>query len=169
MLKKFFLFIILKFKNIPKFRGKHRIFNLFSKIYYYLTHNEYLIVELKNSIKMKLSILSFERLAIVDGDYDEKEISFIKSKLDINKEILDVGGNIGFYSIILGKHIVDKNGSGMIYTFEPHYNNYQNLKKNISINNLDELIKNRYKALGYEKRKLPQSSMKFKNKVQDKS
>ena len=37
------------------------------------------------------------------------------------------------------------------------------------LNFSDEWARNRFKVLGYDKRKLPQSSMKFKNKVQDKS
>ena len=37
------------------------------------------------------------------------------------------------------------------------------------LNYSDEWARNRFKVLGYDKRKLPQSSMKFQNKVQDKS
>jgi FkbM family methyltransferase len=136
----FFLFFILRFKKIPKFKGKYRIFKLFLKIYHLLSHNKYLIVELKNSIKMKLSILSFEKIAIMDGDYDEKEINLIKSRLNINKNILDVGCNIGFYSIFLAKYIKEKKGVGKIFAFEPHYNNYYNLKKNINMNSLNDII-----------------------------
>ena len=37
------------------------------------------------------------------------------------------------------------------------------------LNYSDEWARNRFKILGYDKKKLPQSSMKSKNKVQDKS
>jgi hypothetical protein len=36
------------------------------------------------------------------------------------------------------------------------------------LNYSDEWARNRFKVLGYDKRKLPQSSMKSKNKVSDK-
>ena len=36
------------------------------------------------------------------------------------------------------------------------------------LNYSDECARNRFKVLGYDKRKLPQSSMKSKNKVLDK-
>ena len=54
----------------------------------------------------------------------------------------------------------------MNITTHPHFL-YLLTKK--TIKEFEEWARNRFKVLGYDKKKLPQSSMKLKNKVQDKS
>ena len=52
----------------------------------------------------------------------------------INSEIfIDIGANIGFYSILLSGHFKK------IYSFEPNQRNFQVLRKNINTNDLKNI------------------------------
>jgi FkbM family methyltransferase len=136
----FLLNIVLNFKKLPRFSGKYRVFLIFLKIYNLISKKKYLLQKLNCGIICKLSTLSFEKESIMSGEYDKKTIDFILKKLDINKNILDVGANIGFYALQIGQHIKNFKGKGKIFAFEPHPINYLNLKHNIKINKLTNYI-----------------------------
>lgn len=51
--------------------------------------------------------------------------------------ILDVGANVGLYSLLAGKY---GNVNGHTYAFEPQSNTFKNLKENIKLNNLTNSI-----------------------------
>jgi FkbM family methyltransferase len=70
---------------------------------------------------------------------DRKKISNLKKLIKPGMTVLDVGANIGFYSILFSK-LVGKNGK--VYAYEPEAENFLHLKKNckdllnLSINNV---------------------------------
>ena len=81
---------------------------------------------------------------LIDGMKSEAliDISEVKSvygtrEIKENEVIIDVGANIGYYSIMLA-NIVGSNGK--IYALEPEPTNYQTLKKNITLNKLENII-----------------------------
>lgn len=57
---------------------------------------------------------------------DRKKIRTIKNYVKPGMKVIDIGANIGFYSILLSK-LVDK--KGIVYAFEPDKNNFKFLKK----------------------------------------
>ena len=59
------------------------------------------------------------------------EIHLIKKTIKEGMTIIDIGANIGYYTLMMGK-LVERNG--VVYAFEPEQNNYRLLKKNIQIN-----------------------------------
>jgi FkbM family methyltransferase len=62
----------------------------------------------------------------------------IKPKLKIGSGIfIDIGANIGKYSIYIGKLL---QGKGKVIAVEPEPNNFEILKKNIQLNKLDNVI-----------------------------
>jgi len=63
--------------------------------------------------------------------YETKQIEYLKKLITKEKHeiFIDIGSHMGFYSINLSKLV--KN----IYSFEPILENYNQLKKNIEINN----------------------------------
>lgn len=83
-----------------------------------------------------------------DGDFDELlyhahwnkyyeyEKEKIKSFVKKGSAVIDVGGNLGFYTIILSE-LVGENGK--VYTFEPSPECYKKLNKSVSINNLENV------------------------------
>lgn len=59
--------------------------------------------------------------------FEQKQIKFLKKKVNRGMIVLDIGANIGFYSLLLSK-LVGKNGK--VYSFEPDKLNYKYLKHN---------------------------------------
>ena len=64
---------------------------------------------------------------------NDKEI--IKNILNTESNVIDIGSNIGYYSIFFSTII--KNGK--IFSFEPEKNNYNKLIQNINLNNVNNI------------------------------
>lgn len=100
-----------------------------------------LIGDFKHIIKISNFIFeidireSIERKTYFINEYEKKRVDYlIKESEEINSKILiDVGANIGFYSILLS------NSFEQIYSFEPNKRNFQILEKNLKINNLKKI------------------------------
>ena len=103
----------------------------------------YLMLIGKNQINIKIDNFIFEidiRESIERKTYflKEYEKKRMRQLLHFSKEInsdffIDIGANIGFYSILLSGHFKQ------IYSFEPNKRNFQVLKKNIKTNNLKNI------------------------------
>lgn len=65
------------------------------------------------------------------------EISFCKEKIQKNMNVLDIGANVGYYTINLA-NLVGENGK--IFAFEPDPSNFSILEKNIKLNNFKNVI-----------------------------
>jgi len=62
----------------------------------------------------------------------------IRRYFDLNKGVfVDIGANIGKYTIIMGKKLKDK---GKVIAIEPEKKNFEILKKNVELNGLDNVI-----------------------------
>jgi len=80
-----------------------------------------------------------QRIAL--GKYEEYETKLFLSQIDKNKVVVDVGANIGYYTILAASR------AKMVYAFEPDKNSFEILKKNIEINNFKN-VKIFNKAVG---------------------
>lgn len=68
--------------------------------------------------------------------YDFREIEFLKSNLYKGDCFLDVGANVGFYSLVASK-IVSENGN--VLAIEADLYNYSKLKYNIELNSFSNI------------------------------
>lgn len=76
-----------------------------------------------------------QRIAL--GKYEPYETELILRQVKKGDVVIDVGANIGYYTILLA----DKIGpSGKVYAFEPDSKNFEILEKNIEINKLSNVI-----------------------------
>lgn len=64
--------------------------------------------------------------------FEDIERKFITSIIKSNSNIVNIGANIGLYTVLCA-HIAK---NGQVYSFEPEYNNFQKLLKNVQLNNL---------------------------------
>ncbi len=126
------LFKIPFFK--PHFFGIHkRIFlplNLFKGVVR--------TVKFKKDILLKLEVSDWvqENLYFLDA-YEDSELLFMKHILKDGSVFIDIGANIGLYSLVASK-IVKKNGS--IYAFEPYPKNREAFNENIALNNFKNIV-----------------------------
>lgn len=71
------------------------------------------------------------------GCYEEAETELVKKLVKKGMTVVDIGANIGYYSLIFAELVGNK---GKVYAFEPDPNNYELLVKNIRVNNYTNII-----------------------------
>jgi len=69
--------------------------------------------------------------------YEEYETYIFKEMIKPGMNVVDIGANIGYYSLIAAKLVGD---SGTVFSFEPDPKNYELLIKNIEINRYKNII-----------------------------
>lgn len=99
-----------------------------------ISDNQVIFTTRKNEIK--LSFNGIDRLSVPIwmlnfGNYEEEEMEMYNQLIEDGMSILDIGANIGYFSILWGK----KFPTSTIYAFEPVKETFNILKKNIRINN----------------------------------
>lgn len=70
------------------------------------------------------------------GCYEELETKFIKKINLKNKIVVDVGACIGYYSLLFSEAVGQ---NGKVISFEPELKNYNILKRNIILNNINNI------------------------------
>jgi FkbM family methyltransferase len=83
-------------------------------------------------IKIDTSVRGLDGMgtALMTGQYEPMTTSVIKKVLKPNMNVIDVGANIGYYTLLASKLV----GNGRVIAVEPELNNYNNLIKNITLN-----------------------------------
>ena len=97
------------------------------------------VVRLVNGYKMQLS---FEEPGISKGlllfrTREKAELGVVKKILKPGMRFLDIGANIGFYTILAAK-IVGKNGK--VYAYEPYPTSYNVLIDNIKLTGISNIV-----------------------------
>ena len=125
----------------PYFRGLDRIFRLFNEAMLKLGAWPILKAKMKDGTIMYVDLRTYTELeAYYRGTYDSGLIAIVKSLLDNPDSVfLDIGANIGFYTISIGNYLRSKNGSGRVVSFEPFEGNYQRMLDNLKLNQLESL------------------------------
>jgi FkbM family methyltransferase len=90
---------------------------------------------------------TFERAAFWSGRYDERTLALLARRLRRDDVVLDVGANIGFYSVRLGREL-QRLGGGTVHAFEPIAANATRLAHNVAANGLDAIVRIHEVALG---------------------
>ena len=70
------------------------------------------------------------------GSREEISFEIVKSLLKKGEVVLEAGANIGYYTIMESKKVGEK---GLVYAVEPIKENYNLLKKNITLNKLENV------------------------------
>lgn len=73
----------------------------------------------------------FARVAL-SGEYEKNLISFISKHIDPSRDAIDVGANVGFYTVMLASTLNNRK----ILAVEPTSNALRNLHRNIKLNNI---------------------------------
>ena len=136
---------------LPNFKGKGLIFQYFKQRYLARGFNP--IVEAHGELGIiRIDLRSFEWIYFCQRSYDKKEMTFVIPDIDVNSNLIDVGANIGFWTIALAQHIRKHNGSGRVIAFEPHPTNFERLQENVALNDLGKIVEVHNVALSDHKR-----------------
>jgi FkbM family methyltransferase len=74
---------------------------------------------------------------LINKVYEEFETEIVKKLIKKGDIVLDVGANIGYYTLIFAKLVGDK---GRVYAFEPEPKNFVLLTKNIELNQYQNVM-----------------------------
>lgn len=86
----------------------------------------------------KMFLDEFDSLRLsINEIYEEYETEFLKKIIKNGNIVLDVGANIGYWTLIFAKLVGDK---GKVFAFEPDPENYRLLLKNIAANQVRNTI-----------------------------
>lgn len=128
-------------RSIPYFRGLGTIYRMFNLILIKFCSNPIVNCNMKDGTTMRIDLRTNTDIdAYYRGIYDDELITVVRSILNPDSIFIDVGANIGFYTISIAAWIKSKNGSGQVIAFEPFDGNYQRLIENIKLNNLENSI-----------------------------
>lgn len=84
------------------------------------------------------------------GYFENKETTFLKSKIKKDSVIFDIGANFGWYSVHFSKFV---GLNGQIHCFEPVQEAFSELEENVKINDCSNVVLNNT-AIGKENGKL---------------
>ena len=73
----------------------------------------------------------------VNGIFEPFETELVKKMIKKNDIVLDIGANIGYYTLIFAKLVGEE---GKVFAFEPDPTNFALLKKNVEINGYKNVI-----------------------------
>jgi len=118
--------------------NKVGIYKLLIRILLRFGGNPIVIANMKDNTKILVDLRSStEYHSFFSGEYDSDLLDILHNLLDPNEYFLDIGANIGFYSISIGEKLKN-NGTGKVISFEPLENNFNRLTDNLKLNNLEK-------------------------------
>lgn len=83
---------------------------------------------------------------VCNGDYEPHETELLLTLVENKSVFIDVGANVGWYSLHLANKM--RHNGLLTYAFEPISFNYNQLKRNVELNGLGDIIKVFAVALG---------------------
>ncbi len=85
------------------------------------------------------------RFRYVREDYEKEAMEVICRTLREGDTAVDVGANIGLYSLLMGKLV---GGSGKVYSFEPATKSFEVLLEHLKLNSLDNVVESYQELVG---------------------
>ena len=73
---------------------------------------------------------------LVQGFYEPELAAWARANLDRNRDVIDVGANVGFFTVLLGQQLVDRR----VLAIEPSTSALSRLQWNITANKLDDRV-----------------------------
>jgi FkbM family methyltransferase len=128
------------FRRLPSFKGKTRAIRVFNWCFNRAKLPPRAVCSLRNGGQLILDLRArTEFIPFYLGEYDFDTYSLIAGFLPPGAVALDVGANIGLYSIPLGLRLQELGGT--LYAFEPVPSNFSRLMENLSLNHLNQVVK----------------------------
>tara|TARA_B100000989_G_scaffold290476_1_gene263676 strand:+ start:1074 stop:1763 length:690 start_codon:yes stop_codon:yes gene_type:complete len=85
--------------------------------------------------RLYLNITEYTSWLMYFTKYEEKEVKFVINNLKCDDNSLDIGSNIGFYTILFAS----LSKKGIVYSFEANSENFDKLSKNIKLNEINNV------------------------------
>ncbi|MCF7568222.1 FkbM family methyltransferase [Sabulilitoribacter arenilitoris] len=121
-------------------RKLNQLYKHFNKLFLFFGIEPIVTAKMHDGTTMLVDLSTkTERISFYTGKYDPDLMAVIQSLFNPDFSFLDIGGNIGYYSVAMGNFIRLKNAKGKVVAFEPFEGNYLRLKNNLAANDLSEI------------------------------
>lgn len=107
----------------------------FVGVYLNVVKSDHVILQLRNGIKIRLRVNSTDLMAFTHV-WLLKEYEKPGFDIQNNDIVIDIGGHIGLFVLFSSQYCKE----GKIYCFEPVKENFDMLKSNVELNNIDNVI-----------------------------
>ena len=135
-------------RRCPQVRGLTRTARALNRAFLRLGVTPLRVAKMRDGTSIRVDLRSHTELySFYVGVYDPKWISVCKLLYDPDTVFVDVGANIGFFSIAMGQFIRSHGRSGKVLAFEAHPQNCSRLNENISLNHLESIVACHHVAL----------------------
>lgn len=125
--------------RLPYFRGLGKVARSFNVAMLSLGASPLSYARMRDGSVLRIDLRSGTELyAKYLGTYDTRFVEVVKGIIDPSRDCLDVGANVGFYTVALATFLRGVAQGGQVFAFEPHEGNYRRLVENIVINQLGE-------------------------------
>lgn len=125
---------LYRFKSLGKL---NKAITRFIRTNHALVDGHKMILDDKDSLRLSLN-----------GIYEPEQTNYIKNLLQEGDQVIDIGGNIGYYALIMAKKVGAK---GKVFCFEPDKTNFSILTENIRQNKYENIITSYNDAVSNEK------------------
>jgi len=116
------------------FKGKWRLVSFWGN---HFNGNINRVAALPGGLKVKVDLrIPYERMVYLQLE-EWNDLLYISKKLKKGDNFIDVGSNIGIWSLVAGKSV---GPTGKVFSFEPNPATFEKLKENVSLNNFEEII-----------------------------
>lgn len=115
----------LGFGNIPLVQKVKRYFYLQLKPDFVVIEGDKIYLDKLDSLKLSLE------------KFEDDETKVIKNLVKKGDVVLDIGANIGYYTLMFARLVGPK---GRVYAFEPEPENFRILRKNVAVNGYKNVV-----------------------------
>lgn len=128
-------------RSLPDIRGLGRLYIRCNQLLLKAGHEPMARARMKDGTTILVDLRSQTEVhAFYRGVYDPFLLQSIRALLDPDDLFLDIGANIGFYTVAIAAFLRSRRGMGGVVAFEPLQANHQRLMANLRINRLDDLV-----------------------------
>ena len=112
-------------------RGRRTALRLLTK---FVSFDKRVVINLEN-VQMEIDVTQNLDMNYAYGMFDADELSFLEANYEFGDYFLDIGANMGFYSLFLAK----KHPEMKVLAFEPDPYNIAKFRKNVLLNGVNNV------------------------------
>lgn len=133
MKNQLFRFILKVHKKLPFVPFEKELI----KIYHFFQDKNEIVNTKIDGINYKLDLSELIDNKVFYQNWEPEMTKMFKKTIKSGMTVLDVGANMGYYTLLMGKLMKNK---GKIISFEPTLGGFERLKTNVSLNDFNNIV-----------------------------
>ena len=127
-------------RALPDVRGLGRLYRMFNRLALQIGVEPQVVAPMRDGTTLRLDLRTQTDLnAYYRGRYDPVLMNTVVSLLDPSTVFLDVGANVGYYSVAIAAWFRAHGNQGRVVAFEPFEGNFVRLCENLADNALQAI------------------------------